>query len=904
MGLGTLLLNTDQVATRLRGNGAAPTVGPEPVMAATRDVPAPLPGEPAAEQAEARTVILWPAFGCPQLVDPVTRQFEIICLSKENVNNITIDRVRPLLRDMTVIEWDKAREPYIADNKPWSPSGQSLETLVASDSITILDAKSLDTYKTEVAKSPVRFGSLYHTVAEIVPKAYLTKGFTSILSVRMKLNSDTLTAGKMYALYYAPENGLLRQILQDETLLQKPYDGIPLMSDEGNASQTRIGGPDQVFRGRSGTLNRDHLVRLLHPFMIVRPKQDAGGKPASRDYLNVAHITDLHTSTLWDYFDTKIFPNYKPNDQNLSGGQNRTAAQTLEEIAKRYNNPNLNMRNLTQLVNTRSDNSFIDLILQTGDLIDFNRGFNHKDTHDPDKDYLFNLNWIRFYELLLLDYQRPTFTMLGNHDWRLNPYPPRIKVEPVHVFLFLYLILTLTGCFVSVGAPFGALEKAQGSSSGEKIGLGLIEFLLVPLLFPLTLYLFILLLATAGLGFNFKDTLAILFSRFGANYLIPIAYFIGFVFILVFFVINDSNEKSAPIKDAGDGAAWGAIIGGGLGTVGVIIYMIYLATKGWIAKDYMTHITNLGKTDFDKLLKANVGYLNLFGKDGIFHMTPSAYDWYALVINPFEDYAFKYGNMSFMLANWWGGEVLTGDPPEAADSVTDREWNLLKNHWIDDMVVNRRKEISFAGFTPSQKQVIPIVGLHTPVFCPMLDVNLDELHTSPKDTGDSNLVRGTLDRFRKDLIELFYKLGQGSYQDGVASISAISLTGHTHCYDIFRHSAPDKVAWFEASNLSTQREPGFWDKGLHITTSCAGPPADASDRKKEDDPDTFKKLIGASDAVQENVSNGSGDIGAYYKRGDRIQRPAGCRVLTFDPDTGSLKSAEEISAPLAKAGDS
>ena len=30
---------------------------------------------------------------------------------------------------------------------------------------------------------------------------------------------------------------------------------------------------------------------------------------------------------------------------------------------------------------------------------------------------------------MLLDYERPTFTSLGNHDWRLNPYAPFVKGE-------------------------------------------------------------------------------------------------------------------------------------------------------------------------------------------------------------------------------------------------------------------------------------------------------------------------------------------------------------------------------------------------------------------------------------------------------------------------------------------
>jgi 3',5'-cyclic AMP phosphodiesterase CpdA len=70
-----------------------------------------------------------------------------------------------------------------------------------------------------------------------------------------------------------------------------------------------------------------------------------------------------------------------------------------------------------------------DIILLTGDLIDYGRGhwgFDEADRLQENSFYHPDRNWFLFSYLLARDgvYTKPVYTILGNHDWRLNPYPP------------------------------------------------------------------------------------------------------------------------------------------------------------------------------------------------------------------------------------------------------------------------------------------------------------------------------------------------------------------------------------------------------------------------------------------------------------------------------------------------
>jgi hypothetical protein len=829
MGLGTFLLNGEPAIARLaRGlPDAAPSptgrpdlaLAPAGHRAASRATTTkrPTSGVRAAEPmaapsdqdvSQADYVLLWPALGCPGLIHPTQRTLDIVFLCRHDVGGVSIEVVQDFLHRVQVLNWDTARNPY------------------------------LEAYANEASTTPQTIDAFDFAMAGIVPKVYKSKGFKTIVGLRVALNANTsLQKGSMHTLYYPAENDLLQDILSDSSLLEKPYDSVPVIKE---GTTERIGGPNFLFQDRAAGQSRESRVRLFHPFWVAADWQT--------DYLNVGHLTDLHVSTLWDFIDKKLYPN-APRD-HMDPVQGRTAAGSaaFPAIAERYNNPNLNMRSLTRQLNARtmSDQArFVDLILYTGDLIDFNRGFNHNPEHDPDRDYVYNLNWLRFYELLLLDYERPTFTALGNHDWHVNPYPPIIKAEFIHYLLFL-LLGTANG--TTSGAVFGALQTGNANHDEWPRRLFLSPLVAV----PTTLLWWLL---VPGFGF--------LLEQLGEHGWMWAAvagsgYLLGLL-VTALLIPLEGNK----VHDAATGTLWGTLFG-------FLFYgLVFGIILAVLSIKYMTHIANLLGDDFKQLLGPNATYLTLFGKDGLFYAKECAYDWYALVINPFEEYCIKYGNMSFLNMNWYGSEVLPDEPPVADDAFSDRQWRLV-NQWIT-AAVRRRNELTHAGLGELSKQVVPIIGLHTQVFCPDLDVKIADLKSKLFEIDDSDLARGTMSLHREDLISAMHQLGHGLYPGANGGkVPAISLTGHTHVADIVRMEGPDRIKWHETADVPAQTgEP--WNLGLHVTTICSGPPGDG---------------VKPADAG----------------KGTRVMRAAGGRVLRFERDTGWIAGIEEITADTGKFG--
>ena len=85
------------------------------------------------------------------------------------------------------------------------------------------------------------------------------------------------------------------------------------------------------------------------------------------------------------------------------------------------------------------------MVLLTGDLIDYGRGHvgasfggMYRNALGRNDAYHYDRNWFLFYYLLASgeNYTKPAYTILGNHDWRLNPYPPFAPGAPEPEFLF------------------------------------------------------------------------------------------------------------------------------------------------------------------------------------------------------------------------------------------------------------------------------------------------------------------------------------------------------------------------------------------------------------------------------------------------------------------------------------
>ncbi len=142
--------------------------------------------------------------------------------------------------------------------------------------------------------------------------------------------------------------------------------------------------------------DKGDFIKLYHPFFSLGDKAD----------LSVAHVTDVHTSTRWELFAQK---------------------------GKPFNHYNERFTEIYKDATQRAD-----ITILTGDLIDFNRGLNGamiKGQQDDLTKYIYNANWLLFYNRMLKDYEKPSFTVLGNHDYLPNPYPQFMTIKAKLLFI-------------------------------------------------------------------------------------------------------------------------------------------------------------------------------------------------------------------------------------------------------------------------------------------------------------------------------------------------------------------------------------------------------------------------------------------------------------------------------------
>jgi Calcineurin-like phosphoesterase len=144
-------------------------------------------------------------------------------------------------------------------------------------------------------------------------------------------------------------------------------------------------------------------AEILHPLFVRR--NTAGP-------LKIGHITDTHVDVRADVYEENL---KRSNVAAMYPGKWRPDS---------YNNWN---RSFVKNYNDAKRDSHI--LLLTGDLIDYGRGHwgvQGRNSLGDDSYYHEDRNWFLFYYLLASRkaYEQPTYTILGNHDWRLNPYPP------------------------------------------------------------------------------------------------------------------------------------------------------------------------------------------------------------------------------------------------------------------------------------------------------------------------------------------------------------------------------------------------------------------------------------------------------------------------------------------------
>lgn len=397
-------------------------------------------------------IIMYPALGCPGIATPEGGKMVLHVLLLVRNNS-------PIIKDCTSLKSKQAIARRLSYSKWTLPPTNTPGT----GTISPEDIEDIHWNRDHKPDSDT-----LHKVEFSIPQRaldYLVNfGFDSYSNLlHLHLHLDFQVSGSRNILYNLINCGSESEIKESEVirkavrLIDNPLGESFNLKDGGTTTLGYI--PQKRMKKKKTPQKKD--VELYHPFLVT-----------NKECLNVAQVTDPHISTHWELYERRIKSSYGGGPL-CAERDPRNPNRCVHWLAERFNNYNERFWKTLQQINSDSK---VDIIVLTGDLIDYNRGHiievsgeDGNKTYDDGGDikpdnYKFNRNWVFFYELLLKDYKKPIFTILGNHEYLLNPYP-LTQIIPVH----LWNIIPLTAQTESFGGDTNITYSAEDSEA-HKIG--------------------------------------------------------------------------------------------------------------------------------------------------------------------------------------------------------------------------------------------------------------------------------------------------------------------------------------------------------------------------------------------------------------------------------------------------
>jgi len=349
-----------------------------------------------------RARILWPALGFPEVVAPKPDDAAISCGNGTNCIHVLLLAERDKLDAADVAfhlryaPWDQRRTRYLkadSQNNSFSPD--------------FIEVQSVQPVRKDDLVEQVTYASGYITagLSKYVVDFYQKQGLKFLHQVRVFESASAKLGPGLYNLFWinrkdsdtsqqrsAEMNLLIEKFAADRRRSDRPAPPPQIYEFEfGYVSLRNNGKNTYDAMGKSGYL--DHRTEVLHP-LIVRDVPNR---------IRIGHMADTHCSTHLDIYEMSL---------------SEAGVPSVE--AQQFNNWNQRFREFH-----RRAAGNCDLVIIAGDIIDYGRGhIGMQIPLDKIEAYWYDLNWIQFCTMLSSGYSKPVFTILGNHDWRLQPYAP------------------------------------------------------------------------------------------------------------------------------------------------------------------------------------------------------------------------------------------------------------------------------------------------------------------------------------------------------------------------------------------------------------------------------------------------------------------------------------------------
>jgi hypothetical protein len=365
-----------------------------------------------------RARILWPALGFPAVVAPRRGQTGspftdgdcTRCITLLVLSNRTALSKEDASRFLRYVPWAQRGRRHIAAGETGSFRPEQLAVRNEQGAVKITlpgpkdDRGQLISFGGDKDGNNSIFGDLSKHVLEI----YRREKLLFLHEIRVsEAATDGLRDG-LYQLFWNNASPAENAPSDELQLLLTKYAAPRRQRDSRQWASDRARLMAE-YEFEYGSLHRPYLAtyggakrrtEILHPLFVDR---------STGSTLNIGHLTDTHVDVRSDVY-----------EENLK--------QDGRKLGLRFP-PVFNNWNKSFSAAYRAASAESNVVLITGDLIDYGRGHYGSERRAELGDnrlYHADRNWFLFMYLLAAGdtYSRPTYTILGNHDWRLDPYPP------------------------------------------------------------------------------------------------------------------------------------------------------------------------------------------------------------------------------------------------------------------------------------------------------------------------------------------------------------------------------------------------------------------------------------------------------------------------------------------------
>ncbi len=361
--------------------------------------------EPAEATGPLQARILWPALGFPATIAPRPQASGSPFKSSDATRCVTL----LVLTNREVLS--PAKVAGALRYVPWGGRGRrnlpaGAGTSFSQDEIEIWPAQALPDSQDGFGEiiffgaGPETERTIMVTLANRVREFYRGLGLPHLKEIRISEQASARLADGLYHLFWnntapgeAAPSDEMALLLQQYARPKRSKLG-DLWQREGTYLLDEYQYEYRPMHPPSGNPVKGKRTEILHPLFIDR---------ARTERLRVGHLTDTHISVREDVYEQNL----------LRRGRNVAFNNWNTSFAKGYDG-------------VKRDS---DIILLTGDIIDYGRGHWGRGEFEhlaDDRLYHEDRNWFLFHDLLASgdSYRVPVYTSLGNHDWRINPYPP------------------------------------------------------------------------------------------------------------------------------------------------------------------------------------------------------------------------------------------------------------------------------------------------------------------------------------------------------------------------------------------------------------------------------------------------------------------------------------------------